>query len=765
MRIKIHRVTFVATRIPSFLARGRVVFSLLAVGLPLALAALAAPACSQAGYTRQDTPDEHYLTGYLAWNGGKGTISWDSTATSEDPASITSGSSPPAAAAPVGAASEWLTGSDGGLTPRITFTSQPLPRALLVNASRLIEVDLYFVQPQAVENFDLRLTVNGQLVAGAVRPAPVYPTWAPPTPPGYMVKTYRLQTEQDRISKGDQVVITLTPTLGYASLIAPPKLGTAGDHRSIIRIPFYSEEDSQLRFPSPARPDDPTDTGQPNSAPITLLGAVPLGAGFLLATGRRRRPALLALLLVSISLSGCTSQSSAPPLAASAPMVAPEDGDVKTDRIALSNESKTTGNGSITGTVHDEQNMPLPGAFVVLFGSDRTAVTTKLGRFDFPNLTVGDYRIRIDREAFKSIEIPVRVDAGFLTNLDITMVPAVGANLRAHLHDYWAGQTTLLLLEQDVEIHTNGDQNKYCTPGSYDCFGYVKFPDAAPDGSAIILPGTYDVEVTVTWTASSSSAKSIGVGFRSNNEPGYEQSPGHVDINYTLMYPRPSGVPTHIRTAWEMGDVGHQVFSTWQIFINVPRVGFFPAVVTNLGTYHVKVVLHKGIVPLEPGHRDFWGGKTTLPILDGAAIRLTCPSTCALPDDAAKWVPPRLIPPGTSRLTITLNADQVAMPTPTDWVLLFKAADTPPTAPRDFAPFKPVADPSGTALSKSYEMRLTAIQTDQFYSQHSNWAFAVDDGKDGQVAYTNAITLKLSVTAHRDEAAGAASAALDLLHP
>jgi hypothetical protein len=80
-------------------------------------------------------------------------------------------------------------------------------------------------------------------------------------------------------------------------------------------------------------------------------------------------------------------------------------------------------NGTIAGTVKDQQGGVLPGAIVTLTSADRTAefTTEADGRFRFLDLPPGIYRVTTDLQGFsKIIREDLQVSVG--ANLDLTFM-------------------------------------------------------------------------------------------------------------------------------------------------------------------------------------------------------------------------------------------------------------------------------------------------------------------------------------------------------
>jgi hemoglobin/transferrin/lactoferrin receptor protein len=81
--------------------------------------------------------------------------------------------------------------------------------------------------------------------------------------------------------------------------------------------------------------------------------------------------------------------------------------------------------GRIEGTVKDPQGANISGAGVALIHSQqavlRTTVTDASGRFNFDNVAVGSYEIRITQAGFGTHRVSAQVGAGLSANLDIVL--------------------------------------------------------------------------------------------------------------------------------------------------------------------------------------------------------------------------------------------------------------------------------------------------------------------------------------------------------
>src|SRR5207244_1990616 len=107
--------------------------------------------------------------------------------------------------------------------------------------------------------------------------------------------------------------------------------------------------------------------------------------------------------------------------------------------------------------------------------------------------------------------------------------------------------------------------------------------------------------------------------FQSLRELNSPHPPPSYNSNVTYLYPRANGVPMHLRTSFEMPDVGHAEYSQWSFAAYTVSNGTYWAKEQTdsrglaWGPVHLRIVLHKGILPYEPPHPDFWQGAVTVP--------------------------------------------------------------------------------------------------------------------------------------------------------
>lgn len=82
--------------------------------------------------------------------------------------------------------------------------------------------------------------------------------------------------------------------------------------------------------------------------------------------------------------------------------------------------------GAIEGGVRTEQGAGIPNAHVALIGSNHFTDTDIWGRFALSWIEPGTYVLRADAEGYRSLEAYVRVYAGLVTAVDVTLAAAVG---------------------------------------------------------------------------------------------------------------------------------------------------------------------------------------------------------------------------------------------------------------------------------------------------------------------------------------------------
>lgn len=692
-------------------------FAVLLLSSTLVLLPAASGAYSSWAWTfdiRRDPINDNYLTGYLSWNGGKGGIEWGPDLPSDDLAPWLPDANSAASAwveNSVGWNARTYTGSDevGGrrFIRVLEFKSAPLPDTYILNVSRGIAVDLYFKSSKCVSP-EIELWAGTTFLAGQVASQTRQSNgkfFYSPTISGFCGRPYGMHTEVSILAKG--TVLTLKMILhnpgAVEKLDVPVLLGTKD--RSVIRLPFYIPEE-RVFLESHATGSGASPAGEPGGAAPPGAILLPLAlVGLALRPSRRLRAPILAALLLAAALAGCLGGSSAPRDTAGTQATG---GRVNQTLVPVPGGGNAT-SGGILGIVHDEFQVPVQGVHVSLFGTDKFATTDNFGQFAFSNVTAGEYTIRLDRAGWKVLEEKVTVEAGKFAKLDVLLEPLVkksgGAN--RHRHDYWLpDEKVRTIFSGPVTFPPFQGQVPACASGSsssgdqYFCVTDFLIPPAAgSEPRKLVLPGTNDLEVKVTWQESQNRVYRVGVGFTANDNKS--------DF---YMFPKPSGVPTHIRTTWGMGDVGHQAFTTWALWLYIPtneHEVFFgegaPIVQPLQGPFQVEVKVHRGTAPLEPGHKDHWGSNTTLTLMER--------------EQSSSWPLSKLVPPGTESLDITYEQTR---PSSNEWTVVYKPANEAPTAVANFHPL-PGGTKNGNTVTFHYVLK--PGEADPFYAKRSSWSF------------------------------------------
>jgi TonB dependent receptor/Carboxypeptidase regulatory-like domain len=112
--------------------------------------------------------------------------------------------------------------------------------------------------------------------------------------------------------------------------------------------------------------------------------------------------------------------------------------------------------GSVSGIVRDNSDQPVAGAQVVLESAAHSVIrrqTDSTGRFDFPNVAIGHYRLTISRDDFTSLSEPVTVESGYFPFASIVLMPKLAyVTVTATRLPVVASVTPITIVsQQDVE--------------------------------------------------------------------------------------------------------------------------------------------------------------------------------------------------------------------------------------------------------------------------------------------------------------------------
>jgi hypothetical protein len=124
--------------------------------------------------------------------------------------------------------------------------------------------------------------------------------------------------------------------------------------------------------------------------------------------------------------------------------------------------------GAVSGTVQDAQSKPVSGAHVTLqstaSGASQTVRTDKYGRFDFPNVPLGTYRLSVAGRGFISSTQPVTVESGYFPSPHILLqrtarLGRVTVSAVAEPPPVVASITPITLVSQQDILRTPGASN------------------------------------------------------------------------------------------------------------------------------------------------------------------------------------------------------------------------------------------------------------------------------------------------------------------
>jgi hypothetical protein len=124
----------------------------------------------------------------------------------------------------------------------------------------------------------------------------------------------------------------------------------------------------------------------------------------------------------------------------------------------------TVAYGNVSGIVRDKSVQPVAGAEVVLESAAHTTLrrqTDSTGRFDFPKVAIGHYRLTISRSDFASLSQPVTVEAGYFpfANIVLTRPSELEVTVTATHLPVVASVTPITMVSQEDIENTPGASN------------------------------------------------------------------------------------------------------------------------------------------------------------------------------------------------------------------------------------------------------------------------------------------------------------------
>lgn len=643
---------------------------------------------------------------------------------------------------------------DGGAgLPSATFTAKaPLARNHYLNLSSPIRVLLWvsseFQDTSGSTNWPaaetrrvrVELLVDGAL-AGGVDFSHNQGTWFG------INACFRPETRL--LPEGSMISVRITFLAAQTNL----RVGVGGTHQSVIEVAYYNVDPlasgayrngTKIRFS--ALEDGGSQDRSPDVAPL-LAPLLLLAAG----RGARRRSALgLALVLLAAGLSGCTGSRPGGPLVETAGT---------SPRVEIDFQPRNgsaLGLGSIEGRVidSDRANASVPGADVIVLGTNFYKKADGLGAFRFPDVPPGTYELRVDAKGYAPVQEPIQVMANQTTVVRVPLqVPRTGERgLQPHDHGNWGDATTAPFQDLDAilpasHVWVTSDLdlgpalaqtgllgNRWICSTSTTLVasaGYQYRDCQTPlriDTSKVVMPGADRIQVVLQWNTGAEGAP---------RELGLRATSGSAGLPELFM-PRAPGVPFNIVFFPHEADPGHQKFTNWQFWLTLA----YPAVGTknlynSVASIEALMTQHRGVVPIEPAHREFWKESSRI-ALAGPKI-ITGYSYLAYPSPNAEWRPSEIaafVPPGTREIVGWLNwttrngAPELPIQ---DWGVRYKGAHEPSTAWLNLESL-PRAASTTTGRSIAFRIDLSSEQaqrtTDQFYQERSYWSFYLDDGED-----------------------------------
>lgn len=704
-----------------------------------------------------DPPSKDILIGYLTWDdaSSKFGIAWDPHAPTADP-----GGRPPA---PDPAGTRHLqyavlapnlrraAGDDVFLPPDDHFPSQPLPAEIRIDATRLIQLELYLwnegrecVTPSNVPpaesttpQLEVELRAGTRVLAGGI---PTVSQANPGTAPaGYCRLFFGMPSELGWLAADDRLHLTIR----HINQPDHFRYGLQGSHRSVLRIPIFSID--ELVFREPDRyglSQETTDDPEPQNGTL-ILGFLPLLAAPLGRTRASRRAILLAAVFAITLLSGCAGRG------------APSSGtsEVPQGRVDVrfvpTGVEAPSGQGSLSGVVMDVFGYPIPGARVSILGTTHFTDTGDWGHFRLQGIAAGTHevlvteapQIRAVAPVYHPIRSKVDIRDNQITSIVAHLIPLVmpSGDAGPHRHDYWAADAfKARVLDKTVSFTgtstcgaIGSTSSTYCViPGPE----FYLPPDPKAENQNLILPGTQEIEVKVSWE-SSSPLHRVGVYFRSafNSKNAY-------------LLPKENGETTRIRTEWEMTDKGHQWGSRWTFGLYVPGhdVPALNRSATNaFPPLHVEIGLRKGTLPIDGGHPDLWRGNESLELAN-LKRSFSCSGGQAGQCNnrySLSFFPNPFVPMETRWMELRLNWS--AASTIGTWQgTMGTPLNTTGGCPRPI----PGREADSKAKTTNWTIQLGPAETDSPYVKKTGWAFCLIADPSPLASMTTYVRL----IAHRD---------------
>lgn len=397
-------------------------------------------------------------------------------------------------------------------------------------------------------------------------------------------------------------------------------LGFSGEQRSYLNIPALRpdqvfEPNATVAHAPKANTVDSDAPLRDSSAPrLAVAGLLPAGGalfGWFVAREARAppgRPARGAAILLAILVlsAGCLSIGRK----GKAQVAVLNTFEAPSGTLVLAE-----GKGGLRGQVLEDIGLVISCASVALLKTKHFTKTDSRGWFQFANVTPGQYALRVDKTNFSFYERDLTVVADQVARHDVELLPALarGPGDRPHVHQNWGeDEQERLLFDSDGEDPPLRFNFAPQTP----CYGHLRYElgftlrdvDQRP---LLVLPGTSHLSVRIDWTPGTSGVE----------ETGFYYAPANSGAAI-FMSPKGPGATTVVPVTPDMADTGHQAWTRWKFGIFLPQEGTQNSpdgeVVRdcNQPEFGVQIVAHRGVVPFEPAHEDWWRGNETITVYD-----------------------------------------------------------------------------------------------------------------------------------------------------
>lgn len=540
---------------------------------------------------------------------------------------------------------------------------------------------------------------------------------------GWNPVVVRFRPEVAVLDAGSAVTLRVTRQSGMGDF----QVGTGGDHQSLFEFRVFHTDplggalylqDHRMTVGEAASPPE----GRAVGSAWVWLALAPLAA---LRRGAHG-PRMAMLLGAALLLGGCLGAGRGAPAETSDVPDGPRStlqGN-QTDVETL----RESGHGAIEGFVRDQYRIPVEGAHVLLVGTSSSARSGAQGFFAMPNVTGGAYTMRFDREGFASLEERVRVENGKLLRLNVTLAREEKgpAGARTHQHDDWGGEVKRSLWQSSVVPNsyvgspiTNYQGLWFCYYAAANCDTEIPIKADQP-----VLPGTRMVEVRLRWDPLVYGVKELGLRIQTGKNASAEQR---------FVFRGPDE-PFRIPIFPDEADPGHQRFTSWVVFLVVPQHNlyepFAPLVSAGRVSVQMESTMYKGVIPLEPPHRDLWGGQSEFVLFQDEKRTAPCTTPCDFPytlgGASGYWkVANAFVPPGTLEVRGTLRWES-ANTAGTQWYVSYKGANSPSAKPQ----IRPAQQQTPGTMKTDFVIRPEANEFDQYYQAASNWILFQDDRAD-----------------------------------